>query len=258
MPRNADLQRIRTLLDRDRHWAAYAIGDLDPDRLRDCQWHTPAGDSSALLLLYRGFHPPITFAMGDGSDLAPLFGEIDAPEISLHLRAEAMAAMRPSYEPMHIQPMWRMVVDGRTFRAAPNTVDVTPLDESDLSALTDLYEDGRADGEMPAFFHPAMLRQGAFRAVREGGDIVAAAGTHLFSPALGVCTIGNVYTRRDRRRQGLAARVTSAVVSHALSEGIPTIVLNVRQDSAGAIRVYEQLGFRRHCGFFEGTAVKPQ
>ena len=99
-----------------------------------------------------------------------------------------------------------------------------------------------------------MLRQGTFRGMREGADLIAVAGTHLFSRDLGVCAIGNVYTRRDRRRQGHGARVTSAVVQHAISHGVPTIVLNVGHGNAGARRVYEQLGFHCHCGFLEGEA----
>jgi ribosomal protein S18 acetylase RimI-like enzyme len=46
--------------------------------------------------------------------------------------------------------------------------------------------------------------------------------------------------------------VTSAVVQHAIDREIPTIVLNVSQENDGARRVYESLGFRRYCEFFEG------
>lgn len=59
----------------------------------------------------------------------------------------------------------------------------------------------------------------------------------------------------DRRRRGLAARATSAVVRHALAASIPTIVLNVSQANDAARRVYEHLGFGVHCAFVEGEAV---
>ena len=101
-----------------------------------------------------------------------------------------------------------------------------------------------------------MVRQGTFRGVREGAALIAVAGTHLFSRELGICTIGNVYTRRDRRGRGLGARVTSAVVQHAIAQAIPTIVLNVSQGNSGARRVYERLGFHCYCEFFEGEAEK--
>jgi ribosomal protein S18 acetylase RimI-like enzyme len=247
------MSRVRVLLDRDRAWSAYAIGDLSPERAGDCSWHAPADDSQALLLLYRGFDPPILFAMGDALHLAPLFPEIEAPKVSLHVRPDAIAAMSPAFRVTDTRAMWRMVVEPGSFR--PAAIDaVVPVDESNLDALNALYDDGRRHEEGPTFFHPSMLRQGTFRAVREGADIVAVAGTHLFSRELGVCAIGNVYTRRDRRRQGLGARVTTAVVQHAFSNAIPTIVLNVSQQNSDARRVYERLGFRCHGEFLEGEA----
>jgi hypothetical protein len=86
MPRTTDLQRVRTALDRDRTWSAYAIGDLDPQRLPDCSWYAPAADPDTLVLLYRGFMPPILFATGDPQLISPLIAEIDAPTVSLHVR----------------------------------------------------------------------------------------------------------------------------------------------------------------------------
>jgi predicted GNAT family acetyltransferase len=35
-----------------------------------------------------------------------------------------------------------------------------------------------------------------------------------------------------------------------------TIALNVSQRNAAAIRVYEQVGFARYCGFYEGVAER--
>jgi GNAT superfamily N-acetyltransferase len=255
MPRITDLARVRALLDDDPAWSAYAIGDLSPEHVANCSWHAPADGSCALALLYRGFDPPILFAMGGSAALVPIVREVEAPVVSLHVRGEALAVIASTYTSIETRAMWRMVVDRPAFQSA-STAGVEAIEESDLAAITALYDDGRLHGEGPTFFHPSMLRQGTFRAVREGDEIVAIAGTHLFSPELGVCTVGNVYTRRDRRRRGLGARVTSAVVQHAIARAIPTIVLNVGQGNADARRVYERLGFRVHCEFFEGEARK--
>jgi ribosomal protein S18 acetylase RimI-like enzyme len=255
MPRTTDLHRIRAALDRDRPWSAYAIGDLDPARLPDCSWYTPASDPDTLVLLYRGFTPPILFATGDPNLLPPVFAELDAPVVSLHLLPEAVAALLPAYTATDTRPMWRMTVSAASFRPAAGDDDVAALDVSHAAAVAALFTDARAGDEEPPFYRPAMLAEGSFRGIWEGADLVAVAGAHLFSAALGVCTIGNVYTRRDRRRRGLAARATSAVVRHALAASIPTIVLNVSQANDAARRVYEQLGFRVHCAFVEGGAA---
>lgn len=255
MPLVTDLVRIQSLLDRDRAWAAYAIGDLGPEFAGHCEWHAPASEAAALVLLYRGFHPPILFAMGEPVEVMPLVHEVDAPAVSLHVRQEVLEAMASSFRATETRTMWRMALDPAAFRPVP-TDAVVALGLSDVADVTALYDDGRAHGERPTFFHPSMLGQGTFFGVREGTDLIAVAGTHLFSAPLGICTVGNVYTRRDRRRQGLAARATTAVVQHALAHRVPTIVLNVGQGNTGARCVYERLGFHVHCAFVEGEVVR--
>jgi len=37
---------------------------------------------------------------------------------------------------------------------------------------------------------------------------------------------------------------------------LPSIALNVRENNAAAIRVYERLGFQRYCGYVEAMAIK--
>jgi GNAT superfamily N-acetyltransferase len=254
MPLTTDLQRIRTALDRDRTWSAYAIGDLDPERLPHCSWYAPAADLDTLVLLYRGFMPPILFATGNPALLSPVFAELDAPTVSLHLLPEAVDALPPAYTATDTKPMWRMTLGAPSFRPVAADDDVAALDLSHAAAVAALFADAHESGEEPPFYKPEMLADGSFRGIWEGANLVVVAGAHLFSPALGVCTIGNVYTRRDRRRRGLAARATRAVVRHALAASISTIVLNVSQTNDAARRVYEQLGFRIHCAFVEGEA----
>jgi ribosomal protein S18 acetylase RimI-like enzyme len=255
MPRTNDLARVKAALDRDRSWAAYAIGDLSPTLAGQCAWHLPAAGTDALILIYRGFRPSIAFAIGGQADLAPLFAEIAEPVISLHVQQPGLDAMAATYRATSVQPLWRMALAPTAFTPAP-TRAVVAVDEDDLAAVSALYEDGHRHGEGPTHFHPSMLAQKSFRAICEGHDVIAVAGTHLYSPELGICTIGNVYTRRDRRRRGLSAQVTSAVVEQAIADGIGTIVLNVGQDNNGARRVYERLGFEIYCAFFEGEATR--
>lgn len=260
MPLLHDLALVRAHLDRDRVWAAYAIGDLAPGYVEHCEWHAAAGQSpSALILMYRGFEPPILFAMGQAAELRPLFEEIRDQEISLHVRPEAIGAMAGIYRPTETRIMRRMSLDPDAFTAAHDDPrhtgkEVTVLGHRDVEAVAMLYEDGHRRGEGPTFFSPSMLQQNTFRGIWEDGALVAIAGTHLYSAELGVCAIGNVYTRSDRRGRGLAARVTSAVVAHAISDRVSTIVLNVGEHNLAAQRVYERLGFNTYGEFLEGEA----
>ena len=253
MPQLSDRSTVRRILNRDRAWAAYAIGDLAPGFIDHCEWRTPADADDALLLVYNGFTPPIAFAMGDAPALARLFREAQAPELSLHIQPPALPALRSAYEPTFLTHMHRMVVDASSFTPVPHA-DVRTIGEHDVDAVLALYQDGHRRGEGPAFFSPAMLGQGSFRGVWQDGTLIAVAGTHLYSREEGVCAIGNVYTHSDCRGRGLAARVTSAVVAQALHDAIPTIVLNVGAGNVAAQRVYERLGFTLYCEFLEGEA----
>jgi ribosomal protein S18 acetylase RimI-like enzyme len=256
MPRVTDTARVRSVLERDRAWAAYALGDLSPAFAPHCEWRIAERDE-ALVLAYHGFMPPIVFAMGSDVVISELLAEIEAPQISLHVKTSTLSALTPAFAATDIRPMWRMVLD-RVQRGAWDDTGVDVLTAGDLDAVRQLYADGAARDESPDFFFAGMLDQGTFRGIRQDGALVAAAGTHIIAPELGVCAIGNVYTRRDRRGHGLGRRVTGAVVAHALAIGVKTIVLNVRQSNEPARRLYERLGFRQHCEFVEGLARRVQ
>jgi GNAT superfamily N-acetyltransferase len=253
MPRLDDPTAIQAILERDRPWAVYALGDLGPGFAEHSDWFALEDEPPALLLLYRRFDPPVLFALGAPERLASLIDEVDLPVVSLHLRPEALAALAPGYRLAETRAMWRMLVEPATVRPAP-VADVSPLDLSDLDAILGLFADGHRRGEGPAFFDPSMVGHGIFRGVWEGDDLVAVAGTHMTEPSFSVCAIGNVYTRHDRRRQGLAARVTSAVVTEAFRRNLQTVVLNVDQRNLAAARVYDRLSFVRYCDFVEGIA----
>ena len=254
MPLLTDQAVVLAILDRDRDWAAYAIGDLAPALAQHCEWRAPA-DESALLLVYRGFDPPITFAMGKPPGIREVFREIDAPRISLHVQQDALDAIADVYRPEHTRLMRRMTLRPAMFKPSPHD-EVQPIRESDIAAVSALYDDGHRRGDGPTFFHESMLQQGTFRGIWDEGALVAIAGTHLFSAELRVCAIGNVYTRSDRRGRGFGAKVTSAVVALALDQNVTTIVLNVAHHNAVARRVYERLGFDSYCDFLEGEATR--
>lgn len=250
--RVTDLSLIRFLLESDRVWCAYAIGDLRPDLVDHCEWLV-ADPPTALVLVYGGFDVPIVFLTGDPHGLASLIVQVSEPHVLVQARPEAIDAIAFRYHVAAPRAMWRMALAPRHV-VAPPRAEITALAMSDLAALRALYAGGLARGEWPDFFHDEMVEQGLFRGVREGRDIVAAAGTHLVSASEAVCAVGNVYTRHDRRGLGYGSALTRAVCHAARSMEIETVVLSVGRDNP-ALRMYEGVGFRRHCQFVEGWAT---
>lgn len=255
MPPLHDRAAIRAILSEDPVWSVYALGDLAPGFFEHCAWYAPANGERAIVMLFGAFGTPVLFAAGDAGSIEPLLDEIAAPEVYLHVRPEVLPAVRARFRIAEPKEMLRMALDAARYRPAP--IDgVVRLGPRDLDALRRLYADGGARGETPDFFFPSMLENGVFYGISEGGELAAAAGTHLVAPCEGVAAVGNVYTRRNRRGRGLAAAATSAVVDEILSLGIRTVALNVVSKNETAVRLYERLGFVRHGTFCEGIASR--
>jgi ribosomal protein S18 acetylase RimI-like enzyme len=255
MPRVTDHSTVRALLETDRAWAVYPLGDLAPGYFEKCNWFGTTGDRPGLILLYRGFTSPIFFALGEPDVVRTLLDEIDDEQrMYLHVPPNIMPLLRMRYHIQDEKTMWRMLLDESRFRPA-SAGQAIRLGLSDLADVERLYADGKPAGETPHFFFPEMLQEGVFFGVREGGQLIATAGTHLVAAEECVAAIGNIYTRRDRRGRGLASQVTSAVTGELLRRKIRTIALNVHEHNHAAIRVYERLGFVRYCTFIEALAV---
>jgi ribosomal protein S18 acetylase RimI-like enzyme len=63
-----------------------------------------------------------------------------------------------------------------------------------------------------------------------------------YHPSNGTTEIGGIGTLPAARRQGLAAAVTAALVSHARDHSVTTVFLAYAEDAAA--RIYSRLGFR--------------
>jgi ribosomal protein S18 acetylase RimI-like enzyme len=236
---------IRTLLQRDRRWCVYALGDLTPRMFDKCRWFTPD-----LALVLHDYGTSILFAHGIGS-IREALEHVRWP-VHLQVQPDALDKVRRYATVTNEKYMQRMTLEKRT------SIGVDPrakrLTGADAGALVKLYQDGEATGESPDFFYSSMVTDGVFFGVYEDQGLIAVAGTHLVARDEGAAAIGNVYTRRDRRGRGLGKLVTAAVIDEL--RDVETIGLNVRVDNRSAIRVYESLGFVKHCDFREALAAR--
>jgi ribosomal protein S18 acetylase RimI-like enzyme len=247
-----DKARILAYLEAERSYAAYAIGDLEDSFFVQCEWHAAQreGELEALALLFHGLKPPALFLMGEVDGLRALLEEqVSAPQVYFMCRPEHLDATFIRYTWVKAIPMWRMALGADRYICGQAKVERLGLEP--LSALQELYILGGGDA-----FTEAQLAQGVFYGITYSGKLVAAAGTHLVSRTYGVAAVGNVFTHPEYRNRGYGAQVTSAVVSELKRLGIGDIVLNVAQENLIAIGLYERLGFRRTCAFFEGPASR--
>lgn len=243
MPILTDKNQIRTILQADPRWCVYALGDLSPRMFPKCQFFTPD-----LTLVLRDYGTSILFAHGTGS-IGEALEHVSWP-VHLQVQKEALDEVGRHANLTNVKQMIRMAWAGGSTRVSDR---VARLSEKDVPAIERLYADGESTGESPDFFYASMLTDGVFFGVYKGDELIAAAGTHLVSREESAAAIGNVYVRRDRRGRGLGRAVTAAVL-HELA-GIATVGLNVRADNDAAIRVYQSLGFVRHCDFYEALAT---
>ncbi|MFN7922970.1 MAG: GNAT family N-acetyltransferase [Bryobacteraceae bacterium] len=244
------IDQLRAILSADRNWSVYALADLDQRLFRHCQWFV--SEPSTLALIYQAPDPPILFGIGEPEPFAELLSQITTPRVYLQIPVHLLGAVEKHYRIKRLIPMWRMRLEEPVMGTGP-TLELSDLDLEDVEQL---YRDGAAAGESPDFFFPEMLDRGVFRGIRENGELVAVAGTHVVSGLERVAAIGNVYTRRDRRGRGYGRKVTGGVVLTLCSMGIGAIALNVKQSNLVARRLYERLGFVVHCEYYEGLAEK--
>jgi GNAT superfamily N-acetyltransferase len=235
----------------DRVWAAYALGDLEPpfDAYSSVAVASSGAGEAACLTLR---HPQFTviISAGEPAGVAAILNAAELPEtVLLSIRLENRAAFAEHYRfPEGLTRMRRMVLSPAATVGVPGG---ERLKVDDGEALLRLY------GEYPgSAFHPDHLTGGCFFGIRQRGELVAAAGTHIASSRFDLAAVGNVFTRGSFRGRGFGEALTRSVVQALREEGIGLIVLNVAVENVGAARIYERIGFRDHCEFLEGTAVR--
>jgi ribosomal protein S18 acetylase RimI-like enzyme len=111
------------------------------------------------------------------------------------------------------------------------------LGEADVADMLDLVAETQ-----PGPFLPGTIEFGGYVGIRREGRLVAMAGERLQPP--GYVEISAVATDPAHRGQGLAELLVRAVMSSVTDRGAVPF-LHAASNNAGAIRLYERLGFTR-------------
>jgi ribosomal protein S18 acetylase RimI-like enzyme len=247
-PLSISEQHILQLLEEDRNWSAYALADMDSIHKPHSWWFA---DKTGVVLVYKGFSPPVLFSHGFPSSLERLFQEIPQGDYVYTLQKPSMDLLDHRLTVSNELEMWRMTIQEDGFTPTP-TEGVQRLTMDDLNQIQVLFAD---HPDQPDAFAPSQVGEGVYFGIREGTKLVSLAGTHVLSKHFSVAGVGNIFTRPDRRNRGMGTKVASAVASELLSMRIQTIVLNVAVTNLAAIRSYTHIGFQPYCKYHEGFAT---
>jgi len=247
---SSDRALLRGFLERDRLYAAYAICDLDDREFGRTRWGVAwsGGAVIAIAMEYTGASPQPVFTMGREDGIVAVLRHVIRPRLAfIAALPPAVPAIGSVYRLDTGPQMVRMWVDRARFRPADDP-GVERLIPSDAVELNRLYQLG-----FGAWLPPQAIADGVYFGLRVRGRLVAAAGTHVVSPAARLAVVGNVLTHGDFRGRGYATAVTGAVTAELL-KSCDHVLLNVRADNPPAISAYRHLGYAEHVRFEERLA----
>jgi len=242
----ADRDAIRTFLERDRLFAAYALCDLEDREWARSHWGAAwrGDDLIAVALEYAGLSPQPLFVLGEGDGIEAILRQVIRPRVAYVAALPGdLPAVEHHYRVDQGASMVRMWVDRSHFRPYPS--EVRKLLPADIGELNRLYGLGFASW-LPA----SSISEGVYYGMKVGGQLVSAAGTHVISSSARLGVVGNVLTHYQFRGRGYATAVTGAVTAELL-RNCDQVVLNVRSDNPPALNVYRRLGYQEHCRFEE-------
>src|SRR5689334_8809065 len=238
----SDRSRLRAHFGRAPALHVYELGDLDDFFWPRTRWYALEGERElhAVALLYIGAGLPTVLAVGDPAPLGELLAELRErlpDRLHAHLAPGVVGSLAPRYASEPHGDHLKMVLAEPSRLEAADTSSTVPLGPADLAELERLYARAYPDN----WFDPRMLETGQYFGIRDG-ELVAAGGVHVYSPAEQVAALGNIAVAVEQRGRGLGGQVT-ARVCRSLRTRVEHIGLNVRADNRAAIACYERLGF---------------
>ena len=206
-------------------------------------WHALVGRQAGFALgegLALRFRPDVSpfIACADDSPeaLGAVAGLLGPGDAALFLQRRAVP-VPPGTRPVE-QGLGVQLVAER-FESSEPPPGIVALGEEDAAEMLAL-----ASLTQPGPFRARTHELSQYSGVKEDGRLLAMAGERLKLP--GMSEVSGVCTHPDARGRGFAAMLSRHVASEIVRRGeVP--FLHAYASNAGAIRLYEKLGFRLRC-----------
>jgi GNAT superfamily N-acetyltransferase len=242
----SDKERLAAYLHRYPQLNYYPLGDLDDFFWPDTRWFISrqAGEIDALALLYTAEDPVVLLATLN-ENREPLTRLLE--HMIPHLPERVYAHLNPGFEMLfsaqfaldHYGEHFRMTLTNPSALGTIDTSGVIPLSEADLPRLNTLYTAAYPG----TWFSPRMLTTRQYVGLHDDqGQLLCAAGVHVYSPDYRVAALGNIATLPEHRGRGLATAAVAGLCQKLIKQ-VDLIGLNVRTDNPAAIHAYQKTGF---------------
>lgn len=253
-----DPEEIRLLLRPHKRYAAYGLAQVEAPLFVQSRWWLAEGDGEPALLMHsRGGLGRALLTLGDDIALYALLSLHPGPAYSFAtLELDHLPVMRHFFSFSNTRPMLRMLVDKRTFAAAPTLQEDSPYALRRLSAgdTPDVNRLNASEG-LGIRYSGSQIRDGVYYGVFLDGMLAAMAGTHGVSKADRIAVVGNVFTHPGHRDRHYALQATSAVTRELL-ETCDEVVLTVDPGNEPATRAYTRLGYQEESRLIESAVTR--
>lgn len=245
--RLTDKEEIFNFLKQEIETHYYETGDLDPFFWPYTTWYGWYDDQNHLLelaLLYDLGDFPVLLVHGNNAKRITAFlqelASLLPQKMYSHLSPGGYEGLQQSYTAESYGKLYQMVLKNPTAAKLINTAGTEALTLQNLDELKDFF-----DRSYPGnWFTPRMLESGHFYGYRENGNLLSAAGIHVYSPEYKIAALGNITTLPEARGKGLAVKTTARLCQELL-KSVKTIGLNVHIENEKAIKTYQAIGFEQ-------------